>query len=324
MNGHQTGKFRHKVNFAAVSNTALQDTNLSLRAKGLYAMIQSYITIPNYDLYKSYLMKISMEGERAFNNAWNELKDRGYLKQYRIPGSNKGQFEYEYDLLDIPDMTSPSFINLTHKGEISKSKEEKKNVEEMNSDHTVQNVPYGQKAQPIQENSTEHILQYALYAKSIQCKEQPMLDAPDAKRTYNSKTENNKIKNNNIYSNNQSINQSTEARTDGQTDEIRIKLKNQIDYGYFEDNYPSELPGVNVLLDCMTEMLSRPFTKINGAEQSKYALKTYIDKADTDDIREFISGMKGKSLNGIKNINAYLSSSIINYLRDENIASLTI
>lgn len=98
----ETGKFRKKkIYFTQVSNTALRDTNLSLKAKGLYALINSYITLEDFTLYKTTLLKNCAEGKKAFDAAWKELKDAGYLIQYRLQGE-KGKFYYEYELLDEP------------------------------------------------------------------------------------------------------------------------------------------------------------------------------------------------------------------------------
>lgn len=98
----ETGKFRkRKINFSQVSNKALQDKTLSLKAKGLFALITSYISIPDFTLYKSFLMASCTEGRDAFNKAWNELKSAGYLKQYRIQSTN-GYFSYEYEIIDEP------------------------------------------------------------------------------------------------------------------------------------------------------------------------------------------------------------------------------
>ncbi|WP_061313850.1 hypothetical protein [Clostridium botulinum] len=97
------GVFRKKkIYFSQVSNVALRDNNLSLKAKGLYALIQSYITIEDYSLYKTTLQKVCKEGRDAFNGAWKELKDNGYLVQYKLK-NNGGTFYYEYDLLDTPE-----------------------------------------------------------------------------------------------------------------------------------------------------------------------------------------------------------------------------
>ena len=126
--------FRNKkVNFSQIPNTVLRGNTLSRKAKGLYCEIYSYITIPDFKLSKSYLMNKGEEGESAFNSMWKELKDKGYLKQYRIRVP-KGQsdsvngFIYEYDLLDEPDTSTPYLINIKIDGTEGK-KEESKNDE---------------------------------------------------------------------------------------------------------------------------------------------------------------------------------------------------
>ena len=102
---NNNGRFRKKkIYFTQVSNVALRDTNLSLKAKGLYALIQSYITIEDFTLYKTTLLKSCAEGKKAFESAWKELKDSGYLIQYKMQGE-KGFFYYEYELLDEPQVT---------------------------------------------------------------------------------------------------------------------------------------------------------------------------------------------------------------------------
>jgi hypothetical protein len=103
MKKNSEGIIRYKkTNFTMVSNTIICDTNVSLKAKGLYSLIQHYITIPNFILYKSFLMRKCSEGERAFNSAWTELKEAGYLKQHKYRSVGSQQFMYEYDLLENP------------------------------------------------------------------------------------------------------------------------------------------------------------------------------------------------------------------------------
>lgn len=103
---NNNGRFRTMVDpFTMVSNSVIEDRSLSLKAKGLYLIIKHYITIPNFTLNKNYLISLSKEGERAFNSTWKELKDRGYLKQYRLKGKD-GKWIYEYELLHDPVVDS--------------------------------------------------------------------------------------------------------------------------------------------------------------------------------------------------------------------------
>lgn len=102
---------RKRVPFTQVSNHCLHNPNISLTAKGLYSLIQSLITNSDFKVYKTVLQRdYCKEGRDAFNNAWKELKNAGYLKVYRI--NTKSGFVYEYDLLDVPEVRSePSESN---------------------------------------------------------------------------------------------------------------------------------------------------------------------------------------------------------------------
>lgn len=102
----ESGIIRKKrKNFSQISNTVLLDNNLSLKAKGLYGLIESLISIPDFKLYKSTLPKYTKEKETAVEAAWKELKEAGYLLQEKIQ-TPKG-FIYEYDLLDEPEKPTP-------------------------------------------------------------------------------------------------------------------------------------------------------------------------------------------------------------------------
>jgi len=88
-----------RKNFSQVSNAPLRDKTLSLKAKGLYSIIESYINIPNFTLYKNTLKKDCLEGDTAFESAWKELKKSGYLTQTRKRDEEAKTFYYEYELL---------------------------------------------------------------------------------------------------------------------------------------------------------------------------------------------------------------------------------
>ena len=79
---NKNGRFRNnKVYFTQVSNEILRDNTISLKAKGLYALIQSYIDANDKYSWKEVLtnkrvlMKCCKEGGVAFENAWKELKE---------------------------------------------------------------------------------------------------------------------------------------------------------------------------------------------------------------------------------------------------------
>lgn len=98
------GRFRKREKpFTQISNHLLRDPNVSLKAKGLYSLIASYLSMIDFTLYKSTLRSNCSEGRDAFDKTWNELKNSGYLVQYKIK-TDQGRFEYEYELLDEPEL----------------------------------------------------------------------------------------------------------------------------------------------------------------------------------------------------------------------------
>ena len=111
---------------------------------------------------------------------------------------------------------------------------------------------------------------------------------------------------------------------DGQTDEIREKIKEQIEYEYFEDNFPNDILGIDAIVNCMVYVLSNRSTKISGVSQSREALEPYINQVDSCTILEFIEHMRKKDLRGIKNISAYWRSAFINYIRESELLKLSV
>lgn len=142
----ENGVFRKKISFTMVPNEVARNRNLTLKAKGLYLHIMSYITYEGFNLTKSFLRSNSVEGEKAFDTIWNELKRAGYLKIYFLRNSN-GKFRAEYELLETA--TEPekhTFYcdengnilsnNLDRKEKMEKRKEEANIEDNLNLDYT--------------------------------------------------------------------------------------------------------------------------------------------------------------------------------------------
>lgn len=323
MTENQNGSFRPKrINFAQISNTALWDDNLSLKAKGLYSLIQSLITIPGMDLRIWKIKAKCKEKDKAFESSWAELKKNGYLKQYRIPSGAKGAFKYEYDLLFEPDLKTPAVINLDKFGNIIPHKYSDENSQaesfndtsEADSDHTPQNGGSGEKP----ENQSDHTPHFPPSGKSTPCLEHPMENGGGNSNTPSSNT----LSSNTKSGNNQSISLSDDD-TDRQTDEIRKDVLSRIDLDWIADNHPCDLDAAKTLIDCIVEMLVNPFTKINKTDQSRYALNKRLENVSENEIIGFLEHMRGTKVKYIKNINAYWKSAFINYLRESTFAAST-
>ena len=112
------GSFRKKASFTIAGNTLVRDAKVSLKSKGLYLLIQSYITFdaPGFYLTKERLQGYCTEGEKAFNSAWCELKDKGYLKVHLTPRTSG--YHSEYELLDAPQEGAHTFYHSSN-GEVT-------------------------------------------------------------------------------------------------------------------------------------------------------------------------------------------------------------
>lgn len=97
--------------YCSVPDSAARDRTLSLKAKGLYLLIESCLNNPQFDRnhLKQSLFDMSKESTKAFDSAWRELKEAGYLKQCRISQKKDGvnSFFYQYELMNTPDSSIP-------------------------------------------------------------------------------------------------------------------------------------------------------------------------------------------------------------------------
>lgn len=87
--------------YTTVYNDALRDSELSLQAKGLYALIKSFIGLEGFQLSKRRLAYACSDSSYMLNSAWKELKIKGYLQHY-YSTSETGAFCHVYNLLQQP------------------------------------------------------------------------------------------------------------------------------------------------------------------------------------------------------------------------------
>ena len=140
------GFFRSKKGFTVVQNEITKDVNISLKAKGLYLVIQAYISMPDRKWTKEDFRNLTKEGKKAFDSAWKELKESGYLKVHIM--SDNGRWRTEYELLDEPE-EGPHTLYHNADGKVTSDNlqraEKKKNnlVSEEEKDHYPKNGTNG-------------------------------------------------------------------------------------------------------------------------------------------------------------------------------------
>lgn len=139
------GFFRSKKGFTVVQNEITKDNTISLKAKGLYLVIQAHITMPDRKWTKDDFMRLTREGRKAFDSAWQELKDTGYLKVHIM--ADGGRWHTEYELLDEPE-SGPHTLYHNKDGEITsdnikRAAKKKEKADQAKDDHYPQNGSNG-------------------------------------------------------------------------------------------------------------------------------------------------------------------------------------
>ena len=87
--------------YTTIYNEVLRDSTLSLDAKGLFAVIKSFVGLPGFALSKRRLGYACSDSGYLLNAAWKELKQKGYLQHY-FSQSENGAFCHVYNLMQHP------------------------------------------------------------------------------------------------------------------------------------------------------------------------------------------------------------------------------
>ena len=78
--------------YTTIYNEVLRDRTLSLDAKGLFAVIKSFIGLPDFALSKRRLGYACSDSTYLLNAAWKELKQKGIICSTIFPRSENGAF----------------------------------------------------------------------------------------------------------------------------------------------------------------------------------------------------------------------------------------
>jgi len=272
----ENGSFKKKTGFTITGNALVRDTRLSLKAKGLYLLIMSYITLDNLDLTKTFLQKKCTEGTKAFSSAWDELKENGYLKVHMMPGKQGWQSEYE--LLDEPQDGAHSFYH-SSSGEITKT-----------------NLTIS-RTNPTSECENQRTPQKGIYADGSNA------EGIYAKRS-NANGGNNIILSdktkNNTLDNTQSINQAEtpENMDDGLSeDELREIVEDEISLnGAVPYNYKADEKKMQTAIEILVELTSAHFS----SDFEKSTLAMLVDCLTEMACAEGIQTYKGSSVSYAK------------------------
>lgn len=141
-----------KHNFTPISNTLIQNKNLSLEARALIIYI---VSLPeNWVIWKQQVQSTLGMGRYQFDRIWKECVDAGYIKtkKFRAEG---GKFTYHYEVTDnlsdvglttvgktdggLFDVGKPNTIIKKEEEKIQEEKKEIKNKDIKNTSIADQN-----------------------------------------------------------------------------------------------------------------------------------------------------------------------------------------
>lgn len=101
-------KLHIRDRYAVTPNHLLTDPKISLKAKGLFAYIQSKPEGWRFSMLR--IAKDNQEGETAVRSAMKELEEAGYLGRTKRR-TKTGQWEHDYELISHPSVDYPTVDN---------------------------------------------------------------------------------------------------------------------------------------------------------------------------------------------------------------------
>ena len=105
--------------YTTICNRIFKDRRLSLKAKGLLAMLLSFSD--NWNLSIKGLIAILKEGETAIRSTMNELIKHGYVERERVKNKKGVLIGIDYTVFESPKLNSPrlGFPNVDNQTQVS-------------------------------------------------------------------------------------------------------------------------------------------------------------------------------------------------------------
>lgn len=105
--------------YTTICNRIFKDRRLSLKAKGLLAMLLSFSD--NWNLSIKGLIAILKEGETAIRSTMNELIKHGYVERERVKNKKGVLIGIDYTVFESPNLNTPrlGFPNVDNQVQVS-------------------------------------------------------------------------------------------------------------------------------------------------------------------------------------------------------------
>lgn len=302
------GFFRSKKGFTVVQNEITRDVNISLKAKGLYLVIQAYISMPDKKWTKEDFRNLTKEGKKAFDSAWKELKDFGYLKVHFMP--DNGVWRAEYELLDEPDL-GPHTLYHSCNGTVSSNnltRAEKKRQADLSVEENKQ-VSLEKISDPTAEKEENH--RYPPFGTNGKDDRYPLYGS-------NANGSNGNGSNANGGNNNKDYNINPDIKTDLSNpypDQDVDTMEEKYSMEFIEQHYElepkyvsaSQEKSINTVKDVLYDVLNTQKTvlRVMGEDKPASVVKTRLLKLDRMDI-DYAIDQYQKQVTKVHNHKAYM------------------
>ena len=302
------GFFRSKKGFTVVQNEITRDVKISLKAKGLYLVIQAYISMPDKKWTKEDFRNLTKEGKKAFDSAWKELKDFGYLKVHFMP--DNGVWRAEYELLDEPDL-GPHTLYHSCNGTVSSNnltRAEKKRQADLSVEENKQ-VSLEKISDPTAEKEENH--RYPPFGTNGKDDRYPLYGS-------NANGSNGNGSNANGGNNNKDYNINPDIKTDLSNpypDQDVDTMEEKYSMEFIEQHYElepkyvsaSQEKSINTVKDVLYDVLNTQKTvlRVMGEDKPASVVKTRLLKLDRMDI-DYAIDQYQKQVTKVHNHKAYM------------------
>jgi len=109
---HRTPKDREHP-FVQIDNRAVEDAELSWRARGILAYLLS--KPDDWQIRVGDLVRHGVDGEQSARSGLRELATRGYLRRRRLRDPDTGRYaRYVYTIQEVPDLADTPITKQTH------------------------------------------------------------------------------------------------------------------------------------------------------------------------------------------------------------------
>ena len=319
-------------NYTVLSNHHLQNSKLSLKAKGLLSVMLSLPDNWNYTI--NGLVSILKENETSVTNTLNELKEFHYLRITKLkPSETKsGRFEYVYDIFERPEdleaaIEKEKMSTIYEQEHLYDIRNNDSNAEDYCETVDTQNVPT--RKQTPENQGVENVP-----AQNQTPENQGVENVPTRKQTpenlglENLGLENQDLENLGLYKDTNQSNTNNKEELNFQ--EIpsyfsrwiekgtiaRININELLHSNSFSEN---DLAGINNMLEIISDILSskKKVMNVGKQEYDGKLLRSRFAKLSNKHIEYVLTNVNTQlKKQDIRNVDAYLTKALYTSLRN--------